>query len=89
MYVIAVLEVKVAVVDVIDMVFVRNLFAVIVFGVLDVVPGVNPRLRVPLAIVDVIDVIAVRDRLVSVPRQVFVIVGFGVLLRFHGSSGCR
>lgn len=83
-YVIAMLEVPVTVMEVIDMVVMRDLLAVVVVGVRCLVAAVDLGLRVTLAVVDVIDVIAVYDGFMAVIREVFVIAGFGVLLRFHG-----
>lgn len=88
-HVIVVLEVPVAVVQVIDVVIVRNLLAVVVLGVRGTVIRVDLRLRMALPVVDVIDVISVHDGLMPVTRQVLVIAGFGVRSRCHRySSEC-
>jgi hypothetical protein len=83
-YVIVVLEVAVAVVQVVDMVPMRDLLAVVVLGVSDLMPGVDPGLRVALAVVDVIDVASVHDGLVPVAGQVFMVMGFRVPFAGHG-----
>lgn len=82
-YVAAVLDVAVSVVDVVDMVFVGNLLAVVVLGVLALVIGVDRGFAVVFAIVDVVDMIFVRDRFVSVSGKVLVIAGFAVLTGCH------
>jgi hypothetical protein len=85
-YVVAVLEVPVAIVDMVDVVVVRNCLATIVLGVRHPVIRVDPGLRMTLPIVDVIDVVAMHHRLVSVTREVFVVGGFGVLVGCHRYS---
>lgn len=77
--VIPVLEVPVAVVDVVDMVAVLDRLAPVVVGVGRTVIGVDLGLRMTFAVVDVVDVVAVYDRLVAVSREVLVIAGFVVL----------
>lgn len=85
-YVVAVLEVPVAVVDMVDVVTVLNGLAPVVVGVRRAVIGVDLRLRVPLAVVDMVDVVAMRDGLVAVTRQVLVVARFDVFRRCHGPS---
>lgn len=84
--VVAVLEVPVTVMDVVDVVSVLNGLTAVILGVCRTVAGVDLRLRVPLAVVDVVDVVTVRDGLVSVTRQVLVVTRFDVFGRCHGSS---
>jgi hypothetical protein len=67
-YVVAVLEVPVAIVDVVDVIVVRNFLATIVLAVRRPVIRVDPGLRMTLPAVDVVDVVAVHHRLVSVTR---------------------
>ncbi|MCB0924315.1 MAG: hypothetical protein KDB50_07200 [Mycobacterium sp.] len=86
MDVVVVLEVPVTVVQVIDMVVMRDLLAVVVLGMRRAVVLMEFCLRVPLAAVDVIDVIAMCDSLVTVTGQMFVIAGFCVLLGCHRCS---
>ena len=86
MYVVAVLEVPVAIVDVVDVVVVRNCLATIVLGVWRPVIRVDPGFRMTLPIVDVVDVVAMHHRLVSVTWEVFVVGGFGVLVGCHRYS---
>lgn len=76
--VVSVLKVPVSVMDVVDVVAVRDLLAVVVIGVWRPMIGVNFRLRVALSVVDVVDVVAVDDRLVPVTWKVLVVAGFGV-----------
>lgn len=85
-YVVVVLEVPVAIVDVVDVVVVRHFLAIIVLGVRRPVIRVDPGLRMTLPAVDVVDVIAVHHRLVSVTREMFVVGGFGVLVGCHRYS---
>lgn len=82
-YVAAVLEVTVSVVDVVDMVFVGHLLAVVVLGVLALMSGVDLGFPVAFAVVEVVDMISVCDRLVAVSGKVLVIVGFAVLTGCH------
>jgi hypothetical protein len=85
-YVVVVLEVPVAIVDVVDVIVVHNFLAIIVLGVRRPVIRVDPGLRMTIPAVDVVDVIAVHHRLVSVTREVFVVGGFGVLVGCHRYS---
>lgn len=85
-HVVAVLEVTVAIVNVIDMVTVFNGLAAVAFGVGRTVIGVNRRLGVSFPLMDVIDVVTVGDHLMAISRQMLVIVGFGVTFTCHGSS---
>ncbi len=85
-YVVAVLEVPVPVVDMVDVVTVLNGLTPVVVGVRRAVIGVDLRLSVPLAVVDMVDVVAMRDGLVAVTRQVLVVARFDVFRRCHGSS---
>jgi hypothetical protein len=87
--VVAVLEVAVTVVEMIDVVVVDDSPAIVIVGVRGLVAAVDLRLRMTFAVVNVIDVIAVHDGFVAVSRQVFVIAGFGVLFRCHGFLRCR
>lgn len=84
-YVVVVLEVPVAIVDMVDVVVVRKCLATIVLGVRRPVIRVDPGFRMTLPIVDVVDVVAMHHRLVSVTGEVFVIGGFGVLVGCHRS----
>jgi hypothetical protein len=85
-HVVAVLEVPVTVVDMVDVVAVLHGLAPVVLGVRQAVIGVDLRLGVPLAVVDMVDVVAVRDGLVAVTRQVLMVARFDVFRRCHGSS---
>jgi hypothetical protein len=85
-YVVAVLEVPVAIVDVVDVVAVLNRLTPVVLGVRRAVIGVDLRLSVPLAVVDMVDVVAMRDGLVAVTRQVLVVARFDVFRWCHRSS---
>ncbi len=82
-YVAAVLEVPVSVVDVVDMVFVEHLLAVVIHGMRALMLGVDLGFAVVFAVVDVVDVISVYDRLVAVSGKVLVMVGFAVLAGCH------
>ena len=84
-YVVVVLEVPVAIVDMVDVVVVRNCLATIVLGVRRPVIRMDPGLRMTLPAVDVVDVVAMHHRLVSVTGEVFVVGGFGVLVGCHRS----
>lgn len=85
-YVVAVLEVSVAVVDMVDVVAVLNRLTPVVLGVRRAVIGVDLRLGVPLAVVDMVEVVAVLDGLVAVAREVLVVDRFHMVCRCHGSS---
>jgi hypothetical protein len=85
-YVVAVLEMPVTIVDMVDVVAVLNGLTPVVLGMRRAVIGVDLRLGVPLAVVDMVDVVAMRDGLVAVARQVLVVARFDVFRRCHGSS---
>ncbi len=83
MHVVAVLEVPVTVVDMVDVVAVRNGLAAVVLGVGGSVIGMDPGLGVVFAVVNMVDVVAVHDGLMAVARQVLVVARFGVLGGCH------
>lgn len=85
-HVVAVLEVPVTVVDMVDVVAVLHGLAPVVLGVRRAVIGVDLRLRVPLAVMNMVDVVTMGDGLVAVTRQVLVVARFEVFRRCHGSS---
>jgi hypothetical protein len=85
-YVVAVLEVSVAVVDMVDVVAVLNRLTPVVLGVRRAVIGMDLRFRVPLAVVDMVDMVAMLDGLVAVARQVLVIDRFDMFRWCHRSS---
>jgi hypothetical protein len=82
--VIAMLEVAVAVMDVVHVIAVGDRLAAVSVGVRARVAGVHRLLRVVLAAVHVIDVVVVLDRLAPVTRVMLVIDRFSV--RGHLSS---
>jgi len=88
-YVVAVLEVSVPIVEMIDVVTVLNRLTTVVLGVRRAVVRVDLRLRVPLAVVDVVDMVAVNDGLVAVAGQVLVVARLDVLYRCHIPSKDR
>lgn len=67
-YVVAVLEVSVAVVQMVDVVAVLNRLTSVALGVRRAVIGVDLRLRMPLAVVDMVDMVAMLDGLMTVAR---------------------
>lgn len=87
------LKMPMSIMDMVNVVAVRDLLAVVVISVRRAVIGVNFRLRVAFSVVDVVDVVAVDDRLVPVTRKVLVVAGFSVVRRRHfhsfGSRACR
>ena len=83
--VVAVLEVTVAVVQVVDVAVVLDRLTAVPFGVGASVLGVNLHLRVLLVAVDVVDVAVVLDRLATVLRQVLVVLRLNVV---HAESSC-
>lgn len=85
-YVVAVLEVSVAVVDMVDVVAVLNRLTPVVLGVRGAVIGVDLHLRVPLAVVDMVDMVSMLDGLVAVARKVLVVDRFDVVRWCHRSS---
>jgi hypothetical protein len=85
-YVVAVLEVPVSVVDMVDMVAVLNGLASVVLGVRRTVIGVNLRLGVPLAVMDMVDMVAMHDGLVAVTWQMLMVARLDVFRGCHGSS---
>lgn len=85
-YVVAVLEVSVAVVDMVDVVAVLNRLTPVVLGVRRAVIGVDLCLWVSLAVMDVVDMVAVNDGLVTVTRQVLMVAWLDVLRRCHVPS---
>jgi hypothetical protein len=82
--VVAVLEMPVTLVQVVDVVFVLDGLAAVPVGVRLPVGWVHLAFRVPLALVDMVDVVLVGHGLASVARQVLVVQLLGV--RTHGSS---
>lgn len=78
--VVAVLDVTVPVVEMVDVITVGNLLAVVVHGVCRTVVSVNRCLAMTFPVVKMVDVIAMHDGVMSVARQVLVIVGFPVLV---------
>ena len=83
-HVITMLKVPVTVMDVVDVIVVRDLLAVVVLGVHGRVPDVNLLLGMAFAVVKMVDVIAVNHRLVAVSRKVLVVARFGVAVSGHG-----
>ena len=83
MNVVAMLEVPVAVVDMVDVVPVLDGLAPVVLGVRGTVVWMDLGLGVPFAVVQMVDVVAVHDGLVTVAGQVLVVA------RFHVFGGCH
>ncbi|MDT4945132.1 MAG: hypothetical protein QOH14_1865 [Pseudonocardiales bacterium] len=71
--VVAVLEVPVPVVHVVDVLAVLDCLAIVTIAVRSIVFGMDGLLRMALPTVDVVDVVTVRDGLATVARQVLVI----------------
>jgi hypothetical protein len=85
--VIAVLEVSVAIVQVVDVVLVLDCLATVSFGVRIVMVGMHLRLRMPLTIMDMIHMVTVEHYLAAVVRQVLVIEVLGVHAHENSSVG--
>ena len=83
--VVAMLEVPVAVVDMVDVVPVLDGLAPVVLGVRGTVAMMDLGFRVPFAVVDMVDVVAVHDGLMTIAGQVLVVARFDVFGGSHSS----
>jgi len=84
--VVAMLEVPVPVVDMVDVVTVLNGLAPVILGVRGTVLGMDLGFGVPFAVVDMVHVVAVHDRLMTVAGKVLVVARFDVFGGCHCSS---
>ncbi len=84
--VVAMLEVPVPVVDMVDVVSVRNFLARVILGVRGTVLGMDLGFGVPFTVVDMVDMVAVHDRLMAIAGKVLVVARFDVFGGCHCSS---
>ena len=81
--VVAMLEVPVAIVDMVDVIAVLDGLAPVVLGVCGTVVRMDLGFGVPFAVVDMVDVVAVHDGLMTVAGQVLMVAWFDVFGRCH------